>query len=649
MSAVSFIAVMLIGVIVANVIKEFFPKISETFILIGVGIILSFLPEFRHFELEPEFFMMLIIAPLMFNEGSKTSLKEVRKNFRGIFFLSITLAVVTVLFVAALTTNIMGSWIFPLAICFAAIVTPTDSVAVKSIIVGKKMPQGVNEAVEFESLFNDASGLVLLSLGLSVLESGHFSIWSGLGQFAFVSVGGILIGLIVGTFLVRIRIAINLRATNPEATIIPISILTPFALYLLAEHFGTSGVLAVVAAGLIHNFEGDMLKLTSTNVQLTNNTIWEILSGILNNFVFILLGVSLFGIWDIFKSLGFKEAVTLFFISALVYLLMLFIRKFWTNQRGNRSIEHFFSNDKKERSKDSSIFALSGAHGTMTLAMAFSLPLDTTILSTENREIIISMATIVILLSLIVPTFILPKFLSPMKDASLDDIDSVRNDMVDYAILHMMQVIEDSKVRSSLTKQLQSQKGLQIPDHNKSSQLLEKTVTWQETLLESSDIQENFSPKAIDYFQIYLENSSKRAMSKKIRRLFSRRRQLRRADQSEMQEFMALRNDLGRLEDILYEATMEKLNRLERERFEKKITDFSDIEEVRRVFENRHYRIRNEIQEETIVPNELLIEAFQLEYQYVLDQAKSEAISKETSNKLFKEINNAQVLQLQNQ
>ena len=269
---------------------------------------------------------------------------------------------------------------------------------------------------------------------------------------------GILIGLIVGTFLVRIRIAINLRATNPEATIIPISILTPFALYLLAEHFGTSGVLAVVAAGLIHNFEGDMLKLTSTNVQLTNNTIWEILSGILNNFVFILLGVSLFGIWDIFKSLGLEEAVILFFISALVYVLMLFIRKFWTNQRGNRSIEHFFSNDKKERSKDSTIFALSGAHGTMTLAMAFSLPLNTAILSTENREIIISMATIVILLSLIVPTFILPKLLSPMKAASSDDIDSVRNDMVDYAILHMMQVIEDSKVRSSLTKQLQSQK-----------------------------------------------------------------------------------------------------------------------------------------------------------------------------------------------
>lgn len=138
-------------------------------------------------------------------------------------------------------------------------------------------------------------------------------------------------------------------------------------------------------------------------------------------------------------------------------------------------------------------------------------------------------------------------------------------------------------------------------------------------------------------------------MSKKIRRMFSRRSRLRGADQSEMQEFIAVRNELGHLEDVLYEATMEKLNRLERERFEKKVTDFSDIEEVKRVFENRHYRMRNEIQEETIVPNELLIEAFQLEYQYVLDQVKSETISKETSNKLFKEINNAQVLQLQNQ
>jgi len=87
-------------------------------------------PGFRHFELEPDFFMMMIIAPLMFFEGSKISLKSVRKNIKGIFFLSITLAIITVLLVAFLTSHIMNSWIFALAICFAAIVTPTDSAAV---------------------------------------------------------------------------------------------------------------------------------------------------------------------------------------------------------------------------------------------------------------------------------------------------------------------------------------------------------------------------------------------------------------------------------------------------------------------------------------------------------------------------------------
>ncbi|MDU6581770.1 MAG: sodium:proton antiporter, partial [Lactococcus lactis] len=97
------------------------------------------------------------------------------------------------------------------------------------------------------------------------------------------------------------------------------------------------------------------------------------------------------------------------------------------------------------------------------------------------------------------------------------------------------------------------------------------------------------------------------------------------------------------------QQTIEKLSSLEKERSENKITDFSDIEEVKHILENRHYRIRNEIQEDTIIPNELLIEAFQLEYQFVLNQVKTDVISKETSNKLFKEINNAQVLQLQKQ
>lgn len=643
MSATHFMAVMLIGVIVANILKEYFSKISETFILIGVGLLISFLPGFRHFELEPDFFMMMIIAPLMFFEGSKISLKSVRKNIKGIFFLSITLAIITVLLVAFLTSHIMNSWIFALAICFAAIVTPTDSAAVKSIIAGKEMPVGVNEAVEFESLFNDATGLVLLSLGLSVLESGHFNLWQGIGQFAFVAIGGIVIGLIAGSILIRIRMGINLRATRPEATIIPISLLTPFFIYLLAEHLGTSGILAVVAAGLVHNFEADVLKLTSTNVQLTNQTIWEIISDMLNNFVFILLGVSLVGIAEILWNLGLMRALTLFLVSVLVYLLMLFIRKFWTYKRGVQALDHFFSDDRDVRSKETTVFALSGAHGTVTLAMAFSLPINSAIISTQNRELMITMAAIVIVLSLVVPTLILPRLLPAARSQNHSNINDMREAMVDFAIINMSQKDMTPQIRNSLIKQLQSQKGLQIPDHKKSQVLMDQIIQEQTDFLKSDAVTAHFSARAIEYFSEYFIGRKRGPLF----RFKKRKKRTYETENVDYNELVLLRDDLMGLEKNLYEHSMQTLEELEKTRLAQKEMEFSDIEEVKRILESRHHRTRNEIQEDAQIPEELLIEAFQLEYQFIIEKVNDGSISKELSNKLFKEINNAQVLQLQ--
>lgn len=84
-----------------------------------------------------------------------------------------------------------------------------------------------------------------------------------------------------------------MRVNNPETIIIPISLLTPFLVYLLAEHLGTSGILAVVATGMVHNWESERLRLTSTRVQLTSATVWNTISSFLNSVVFLFLGVTL--------------------------------------------------------------------------------------------------------------------------------------------------------------------------------------------------------------------------------------------------------------------------------------------------------------------------------------------------------------------
>ncbi|MGO3364506.1 MAG: cation:proton antiporter, partial [Leuconostoc falkenbergense] len=257
------LSLLLIGVIATNIIKDFIPKIPEAFILIIVGVAMSFTPIFNNFELEPEFFMLMIIAPIMFIDGQRQSFSKIKKRFGGIWTLSVVLAVVTALVVGMITNHVEVAWTLPLAITLAAIVTPTDAVAVKSLTAGTDMPEGVGEALELESLFNDATGLVMLDLSLSVLSKGTFSVLNGLEHFFFVAFGGVVIGTISGLLIVALRVNLQQRASNPETTIIPISLLTPFAVYLLAEHLGTSGILAVVATGMVHNWESSRLRLTS--------------------------------------------------------------------------------------------------------------------------------------------------------------------------------------------------------------------------------------------------------------------------------------------------------------------------------------------------------------------------------------------------
>ncbi|ETJ00248.1 MAG: hypothetical protein Q611_LSC00113G0002, partial [Leuconostoc sp. DORA_2] len=93
MSALYTLSLLVIGVIGTNIIKQFIPKIPEAFILIVVGVLLSFTRIFNHFELEPEFFMLAVIAPLMFLDGQQQSFKKIRQRFSIILLLSVVLAV----------------------------------------------------------------------------------------------------------------------------------------------------------------------------------------------------------------------------------------------------------------------------------------------------------------------------------------------------------------------------------------------------------------------------------------------------------------------------------------------------------------------------------------------------------------------------
>lgn len=284
---------LIVATIIANIFYTNFPSIPLTFYQIGCGLLLSLLPVFQNYSLEPEIFMLMVIAPLMFKDGQGTSGDHFRQSIRQISSLAIFLAVATAVIVGFMAHLLLP--MVPLALCFAvaAIVTPTDSVAFKSLTKDVLLPEKISDALENESLFNDASGIVMFNLALASFVSGNFSFVNGLDRFLINFFGGLLIGGIVGSLFVKLQSALVNKSMDTSSVIVPFSIMTPIAIYLISEAFGCSGILAVVAAGIVYGTNQSRLKLTSTNVQLVTSATWGIISSLLNGVVFVLLGVTL--------------------------------------------------------------------------------------------------------------------------------------------------------------------------------------------------------------------------------------------------------------------------------------------------------------------------------------------------------------------
>lgn len=451
----SFFTVLLLVVaaIAANIIYAIYPKIPLAFYEIGAGILLSLVPLFNHFHLEPEIFMLMIIAPLMFNDGQNTDMHRLRKNMSSTLSLAVVLALVTIVIGGGLAHLLWGT--LPPALCFAlaAIVTPTDTVAVSSITSGIEMPEHVMGALENESLFNDASGIVAMDLALTAFTTGEFSLAQGFQRFLIVFFGGIAVGIVMGMIIVLIRVLFQRKTLDTIAVILPFSLLTPFIIYLTAEHFGLSGILAVVAAGIVHGIQGQRLRLTSTQTQLVNKTTWDTVTNLLNGFVFVLLGASIPSVWNDLSSTEVHHLPLLLLTAVGLYLLMGLMRFLWCMF----NLVSLPSEDT--RIKDSLLMALSGVHGTITLSMAFSLPLVVVGHTFPFRSAIILIAGIIILLSMIVPSLVLP-ILLPNKQApySEEEFSEQIVKMVNFAIDQLRNINDKSGSLPGVIEVLNSQK-----------------------------------------------------------------------------------------------------------------------------------------------------------------------------------------------
>lgn len=315
----------IITVIIANFLAQRFEFMPQALWQIFLGVIIAIIPELAKIEIDlnPEWFMVLIIAPLLFYEGQQTKIKIVSKNIKEIVQLAVVLAFITI-FCLTFSLKILFGWPIALALALSSIATPTDATALESVKEGLEMPFKSEQALTFESMFNDATGLVALEFAGILASTGKFSAVASIIKFLTVSLGGAVFGIISALIIVRIRQGLLRKQLNDLTGHIMLQILTPLIIYMLAEELHVSGIIAVVIAGIFHREEQDRTLLQSSQMINLVNQFWKLLTDLLNGVVFVILGTTIVKIFA-FES-SFLELAKFLEIAFVLYIIMFLVR-----------------------------------------------------------------------------------------------------------------------------------------------------------------------------------------------------------------------------------------------------------------------------------------------------------------------------------
>lgn len=251
------------------------------------GLAVSLVPGVPRPVLEPDVVFLVFLPPLLYAGAWNTSWREFSRNLVDIASLPVGLVAVTVASVAVLAARILPGFDWRTGFVLGAVVSTTDAIAATSIARRMKLPRRVVDVLEGESLVNDATGLLALEFGVSLLASGVPPAASQAAtRFAYLVVAGVGTGFALGAAVAWFE-----RRVDNGPIEIAISIVVPYGTYLLAETVRASGVLAVVAAGLFLSRKS--ARFFSPTVRLQAHAFWEALNFILNGLVFLLIGLQL--------------------------------------------------------------------------------------------------------------------------------------------------------------------------------------------------------------------------------------------------------------------------------------------------------------------------------------------------------------------
>jgi len=386
-------------VVVAVVARRF--NTAPSILLVIAGIALALIPGLPRMELAPELVLLGILPPLIYSAGVAMSWREFRFNLRPITLLAVGCVVFTTCAVAAVAHWLLG---MPLAVGFVlgAIVSPPDAVAPLSIVRRLGVPRRLIVVLEGEGLANDATALILYRFAVAAVGSGVFSLTQAGGEFALIVVGEIAYGIGLGWLSLRLR-----RWSHDPRVEITLSLLTPYAAFLLPAHVGGSGVLATIAAGLFVSWNGPLLIPAATRLQ--GIFFWDLLVYLLEGLVFLVTGLQIRTVLDRLDPISLRGPLLAVLLTVAVVIVARFVWAFPATYLPRWLSAALARRDPAPPWRQVFFLAFVGIRGVVSLAAALAIPLTTLAGAPfPYRDLILFVTFGVIVITLIGQGLVLP-------------------------------------------------------------------------------------------------------------------------------------------------------------------------------------------------------------------------------------------------
>lgn len=402
-------------------------KVAYPIFLVIAGLLVSFIPGMPQIEIEPDLVFLIFLPPILFEAAWFTSWQDFHKWRKQIFSMAFGLVFLTSIVVAYLSSSIIPGLTVAMGFLLGGVNSPPDAVAATSVLKNMKIPKKITTVLEGESLINDASSLIVFKFALAAVISGQFIFRDAVQDFFVMAIGGVAVGiasgLIFGKFL-------RLIPSNSNIDTV-ITIIVPYVMYVAAEHFHFSGVLAVVAGGLLMSYNSHCYLSHTSRIQTGN--VWSVIIFLMNTIIFILIGLELPVVVEAMKEYTISEGV---FYSIVIGGAIIFTRLAYSY--AIVYIPWLLSKKRRQEVpipdwKEPFIISFAAMRGVVSLAAALSIPVY--IAPGEvfpHRNIILFVTFVIILITLVGQGLLLTPIL---KWLNIDDAGSEMPEEKQEAIL----------------------------------------------------------------------------------------------------------------------------------------------------------------------------------------------------------------------